>query len=64
VNSDALRFSSSDSGRSIIFVHGRDFNPAADGLLDLTLAAVAAGLERECPAMLAQCHPVETRLAY
>lgn len=64
MNDDPLRFSPSDSGRSIIFVHGRDFKPAAADLLDLTLAAVAAGLERDCPEMLVQFHSVEKRLAY
>lgn len=64
MNSDPLQFSPGDSGRSIIFVHGRDFKPAAAELLDLTVAAVAAGLERDCPQVLVDFSLAEKRLAY
>jgi hypothetical protein len=64
VNSEPLQFGAPDGGRSMIFVHGRDFKPAAAELLDLELAAIAAGLERDCPEMLVAFHPVEKRLAY
>ncbi|MGH8193893.1 MAG: hypothetical protein ACREQ8_05745 [Woeseiaceae bacterium] len=50
--------------RTIIFVHGRDFKPPADELLDLTVTAVAAGIERDCYEMLDAFHAVDKRLAY
>jgi hypothetical protein len=50
--------------RSIIFVHGRDFKPAADELLDLNVTAVAAGIERDCYEMLDAFYAVDKRLAY
>jgi hypothetical protein len=50
--------------RTIIFVHGRDFKPAADELLELNIAAVAAGMERDCPEMLVALHSTAKRLAW
>jgi hypothetical protein len=50
--------------RTIIFVHGRDFKPAADELLELNIAAVAAGMERDCPEMLVAFHSAARRLAW
>ena len=35
-------------GRSFIYVHGRDYKPAAEDLFDLVIAALAAGIERDC----------------
>lgn len=40
--------------RSILFVHGRDFKPSAQALMELTSSAVRAGLERDYP----DCAPV------
>ena len=51
-------------GRTIVFVHGRDFKPGARELLDLNVAALSAGLERDCPEMLIPFHSVDKRLAY
>lgn len=50
--------------RALIFVHGRDFKPAAEELLKLDVAAVSAGLERDCPEMLVAFHSAAKRLAY
>jgi hypothetical protein len=50
--------------RTIIFVHGRDFKPAAQQLLDISIDAVSAGLERDCPEMLMEFHSAGKRLAY
>jgi len=52
------------SDRTIIFVHGRDFKPAADELLDISISAVSAGLERDCPEMLVAFHSASKRLAW
>lgn len=48
----------------MLFVHGRDFKPAADNLLDLCVASVKAGIERDCPDAIGKFHVVEKRLAY
>jgi len=37
------------SNRSILIVHGRDFKPAEDALMDLSAAAIRAGVERDYP---------------
>lgn len=47
-----------------MFVHGRDFKPAAAELLDINIAALAAGIERDCAEMLIAFHAVDKRLAY
>ena len=36
-------------GRSVLFVHGRDFKPSREELLSISLSAVRAGLERDYP---------------
>jgi hypothetical protein len=55
---------SHEPGRTVVFVHGRDFKPAADELLELDIAAMAAGIERDCPEMLDAFHALDKRLAY
>ncbi len=52
------------SERALIFVHGRDFKPAAGELLKIAVAAVSAGIERDCPEMLVAFHSAAKRLAY
>ena len=49
---------------SLIFVHGRDFKPQADELLDLNVAALAAAIERDRPEVLDQFHQLDKRLGY
>jgi len=34
---------------SLLLIHGRDFKPAADTYLELAVAAIRAGLVRDCP---------------
>jgi hypothetical protein len=55
---------SGTSDRTLLFVHGRDFKPAADELLDLCITAVKAGIKRDCPDTIGKFHAVEKRLAY
>ena len=53
-----------ERGPALVYVHGRDFKPAADELLELVIAAMAAGIERDSPEMLVAFHALEKRLAY
>ena len=59
-----MRENDRNSGRAIVFVHGRDFKPAADELLELNIAALAAGIERDCPELLMAFHAQDKKLAY
>jgi hypothetical protein len=57
--------SPSESGaRTLLFVHGRDFKPSAEDFMDLTISALSAGLERDCPELLEQLNSMDKRLAY
>ena len=51
-------------GRTLIYVHGRDFKPAAEDCLDLSVAAVQTGIERDFPNVLERFHSLDKRLAY
>ena len=48
----------------MVFVHGRDFKPAPEALLDINIAAVSAGLERDCPETLLEFHSTAKRIAW
>lgn len=52
------------SGFEFLFVHGRDFKPPAEDLLDICIAAIAAGIERDCPETLDAFHAAGKRVAY
>jgi len=43
---------SGPSNRSLLLVHGRDFKPGSDTYLDLSTAALRAGIERDFPDLL------------
>lgn len=47
-----------------MFVHGRDFKPCAEEFMDLSLAALSAGLGRDYPQIVDQFHALDKRLAY
>jgi len=51
-------------GRSVLFVHGRDFKPDRKTLLNLSLDAVRAGLERDYPDCLPAFDGLHTDIAY
>ena len=55
---------SGDGARTLLFVHGRDFKPSAEDFMDLTLAALTVGIDRDCPEMSEQFHGLDKRLAY
>ena len=50
--------------RSILIVHGRDFKPAEENLLDMATAAVRAGVERDFPDSLAKYDATTKDIAY
>ena len=50
--------------RCIIYVHGRGFKPGPETLLDLILAALSAGVERDFPEHLDDFRAISKRLAY
>ena len=45
-------------------MHGRDFKPASDALLDVTTAALRAGVERDYPDMVGACDDIPKDIAY
>lgn len=48
----------------MLFVHGRDFKPAANEVLDLCFSALTAGVRRDHPESVDRLAAVDTRLAY
>jgi hypothetical protein len=51
-------------GNTILYVHGRSFKPASHELLDISVAALRAGVERDYPDMLGVFHRMHKRIAY
>ena len=52
------------SSRNILLVHGRDFKPAPDVLLDISLQAMRAGIERDFPDRVEAYDMVSKDMAY
>jgi len=50
--------------RSILFVHGRDFKPVEETLLDMTTAALRAGVERDYPDSVTTFDAITKDIAY
>lgn len=50
--------------RVFLFVHGRDFKPAAEEFMDLSVAAILAGIERDYPDFVDEFCSLEKRVAY
>ena len=57
-------YTSGTSGRSLVIVHGRDFKPSGKDLLDIVDSALAAGVERDYPDLLAEYRVLTKELAY
>ena len=57
-------YTSGTLGRSLVIVHGRDFKPSGKDLLDIVDGALAAGVERDHPALLPDYHNLSKELAY
>ncbi len=55
---------SGPSERSLLLVHGRDFKPGRDVYMDLSMAALRAGIERDYPDSLASFDAVEKHMAW
>jgi hypothetical protein len=52
------------SGRSLLLVHGRDFKPAEDALLDISTSALRIGVERDYPEFVDAFNNVHKDIAY
>lgn len=50
--------------RSILIVHGRGFKPAAESLMDISLSAIRAGLQRDYPDCVSVFDSLQVELAY
>ncbi len=59
-----LEHLSGPSDRSLLLVHGRDFKPGADAYLDLSVAALRAGIARDYPEQLDAFDAINKHLAY
>ena len=55
---------SGPSHRSLLLVHGRDFKPGADAYMDLSLAAMRSGIERDYPAQVGAFDRVQKHIAW
>lgn len=52
------------SNRSLLLVHGRDFKPGHDAYLDISMAALRAGVERDYPAKVDGFDVLQKHLAW
>ena len=52
------------TGRTLLFVHGRHFKPAADELMDISVTALKAAIERDFPDVIDLFHGMHKRIAY
>jgi len=55
---------SGKSDRSLLLVHGRDFKPAEEAYMDLSMAALRSGIERDCPDLLDAFDAVQKSVAW
>lgn len=53
-----------NSGRTLVYVHGKGCQPAPETLMDLSMEALAAGLERDHPASVDGFNALDKRLAF
>jgi hypothetical protein len=52
------------SGRTLVYVHGRHFKPPSIELLDISIAALRAGIERDFPEAIDLFHGMHKRIGY
>jgi len=52
------------SDRSLLLVHGRDFKPSAEAYMDLSIAALRAGIERDYPERVGAFDAMQKRVAW
>lgn len=55
---------SGPSNRSLLLVHGRDFKPGRDNYMDLSMAALRAGVERDYPQQVDSFDAVQKHIAW
>ena len=55
---------SGPSDRSVLLVHGRDFKPGPEAYMDVSMAALRAGIERDYPAELGNFDHVQKHFAW
>jgi hypothetical protein len=55
---------SGPSNRSLLLVHGRDFKPGRDNYMDLSMAALRAGFERDYPEQLDGFDAIRKHMAW
>jgi len=53
-----------EARRTLLFVHGRDFKPAAEDFMDLSMAALLAAIERDLPDFVPAFQALDKHLAY
>jgi hypothetical protein len=56
--------SDNNAGRTLIYVHGRNFKPAEAELKDICVAAIFASLERDFPEAIEKFAAVDRKIAY
>lgn len=52
------------TGRTLLFVHGRDFKPAPDAFMELSMEALRVGVERDYPDFADEFAALDKRIAY
>ncbi len=52
------------NGRKLLYVHGRHFKPSADELMDISVAAMRAAIERDYPGAVDLFQGMHTQIAY
>ena len=55
---------SGSSNRSLLLVHGRDFKPAEDPYMDLSMAALRSGIERDSPDLVEAFDAMQKSVAW
>ncbi|MDH3491044.1 MAG: hypothetical protein OEM20_03460 [Gammaproteobacteria bacterium] len=55
---------SGPSNRSLLLVHGRDFKPPCDTYMDLSMAALRAGVERDFPSQVSGFDALQKHIAW
>jgi hypothetical protein len=55
---------SGSSNRSLLLVHGRDFKPAEEPYMDLSMAALRSGIERDCPDLVEAFDAMQKSVAW
>ena len=52
------------AGKTLLYVHGRNFKPAAEDLMDICVSALACGVERDFPDFFDEFVALTKRIAY